>query len=344
MRTRALPCSTSVSIAAEPGIADGVLREYFVSKTAGEARALLGQLVAEHALPAIRGIVSHKLASDSGHSRGDIDDVCAEVVSDLVARLQDLKASNRSGVIRDFQSYVAVAAYNASSNYFRQKYPQRRRLSNRVRYLLTKDPRFGLWQDPTGEWYCGPKVLMGKTDQYRRQAVDESEPFGQERTRDAAALLGTMLADARSPVRFEDLVDRMAEHSGVSEEHAPGGIEVHEIADSRENAETSLDRRSWLQQVWAEITELPVKQRFCLLLNLRDHQGGPAIALLPATGVASIRKIAEALEMAPEELAALWKDLPLEDSAVASRLGITRQQVINLRKTARERLARKTRR
>jgi len=33
--------------------------------------------------------------------------------------------------------------------------------------------------------------------------------------------------------------------------------------------------------------------------------------------------------------------LPLEDSAIAQLFGITRQQVINLRKTARERLARR---
>ena len=46
----------------------------------------------------------------------------------------------------------------------------------------------------------------------------------------------------------------------------------------------------------------------------------------------------------PEDrFAELWNDLPLEDSAIAQLLGITRQQVINLRKTARERLARRMR-
>jgi hypothetical protein len=58
-------------------------------------------------------------------------------------------------------------------------------------------------------------------------------------------------------------------------------------------------------------------------------------------GVASFREVAEALETTPEELAGLWNRLPLEDLEIATRLGLERQQVINLRCTARERLARR---
>ena len=47
--------------------------------------------------------------------------------------------------------------------------------------------------------------------------------------------------------------------------------------------------------------------------------------------------------MPAPELAALWPDLPLEDAAIAERLGLTRQQVINLRKSARARLGRRMR-
>jgi predicted DNA-binding protein (UPF0251 family) len=47
------------------------------------------------------------------------------------------------------------------------------------------------------------------------------------------------------------------------------------------------------------------------------------------------------MELSTEELAALWNDLPLEDLRIAEMLGISRQQVINLRKSARHRLARR---
>jgi hypothetical protein len=45
--------------------------------------------------------------------------------------------------------------------------------------------------------------------------------------------------------------------------------------------------------------------------------------------------------MSAENLAAIWNDLPLEDIRIAELLQLTRQQVINARKSARERLARR---
>jgi hypothetical protein len=41
------------------------------------------------------------------------------------------------------------------------------------------------------------------------------------------------------------------------------------------------------------------------------------------------------------DLDELWDELPLDDLKIAARLGMTRQQVINLRKSARARLARR---
>jgi hypothetical protein len=45
--------------------------------------------------------------------------------------------------------------------------------------------------------------------------------------------------------------------------------------------------------------------------------------------------------MPDEVFAGLWSRLPLDDASIAELLNITRQQVINLRKCARERLARR---
>ncbi len=45
--------------------------------------------------------------------------------------------------------------------------------------------------------------------------------------------------------------------------------------------------------------------------------------------------------MSAERLARLWNDLPLDDITLAGHLGLTRQQVINLRSDARRRLARR---
>jgi hypothetical protein len=47
------------------------------------------------------------------------------------------------------------------------------------------------------------------------------------------------------------------------------------------------------------------------------------------------------LELTGEKFAAIWNELPLEDARIAELLGLTRQQVINARKSGRERLARR---
>ena len=87
--------------------------------------------------------------------------------------------------------------------------------------------------------------------------------------------------------------------------------------------------------------DLPLRQRIALLLSLRDSEGSSVLYLFPMTGVTSILEIAKSLDIPAEDFADLWSKLPLEDNGIAERLGIARQQVINLRRSARERLARR---
>jgi hypothetical protein len=47
------------------------------------------------------------------------------------------------------------------------------------------------------------------------------------------------------------------------------------------------------------------------------------------------------MEMPPAQLATLWPRLPLSDLEIAAALNVGRQQVINLRKSARARLQRR---
>jgi hypothetical protein len=91
------------------------------------------------------------------------------------------------------------------------------------------------------------------------------------------------------------------------------------LADARSDFAGELEQRSYLGKLWSEICELPERQRAALLLNLKDSQGGGGILLFQLTGVASIRKIAQALSIAPAELATLWGDLPLDDLTIANR-------------------------
>lgn len=164
-----------------------------------------------------------------------------------------------------------------------------------------------------------------------------------------AELVAAIFNQAGRRIEFDELVSVVAALRAVREQVAQSAVDEERddpfanIADHRVNVAAEAEQRHFLKWLWTEIGHLPVRQRMALLLNLRDEQGGGVVALLPVTGVASIRQIAAMLEMPLEELARLWPELPLEDSAIARRLSLTRQQVINLRKCARERLGRRIR-
>ena len=102
-----------------------------------------------------------------------------------------------------------------------------------------------------------------------------------------------------------------------------------------------VEKKFFLERLWEELQLLPLNQRAALLLNLKDPSGFGCITLFPATGIATVRQLAAALEISPDDLAALWNDLPIEDARIAELTGLTRQQVINARKSGRERLARR---
>ena len=104
-----------------------------------------------------------------------------------------------------------------------------------------------------------------------------------------------------------------------------------------------VEKRIFLQRLWEELRQLPRNQRAALLLNLKDAEGRGCVGLFSVTGVATLRQMAEVLEMSADSFAELWNELPIEDSRIAELLGLTRQQVINARKSGRERLKRRLR-
>jgi hypothetical protein len=284
-----------------------------------------------------------------------VEDLTSEVVMNLVRALRQCKSAPREKPIASLRSYVAVMAYNASDNHLRRKYPRRFSLKNRIKYILTHQPGLALWESESKSVLCGfdgwRRSKKTRSLQPDRDGPDLNE-FLQKRAAgqaldqtNPADLVSAVLDFAAAPVEIDELVTTIAEILKIRDEapHVPDEYsQQSELSfDPRDTLDKSLDHRAKLVKVWSGILELPLRQRSALLLNLRDEQGGPAIALLPILRISSIEQIAEILNMPAGELAEIWNNLPLEDAAIAERLGATRQQVINLRKCARERLARR---
>jgi len=290
-----------------------------------ESQRLLGELLARHAEPISRGILRSKLR-DFSQSQ-DAEDLGSEVRLKLLKQLSQLRGNGNQNPIRDFGRYVAVVTYHTWDEYLRQKYPQRARLKNRLRYFLTHRRDFALWEGEQHQWLCS----FAAAEKGRGGASGKPEPLGN--------LAASILRGAGRPVELDRLVGMVAELWGIKDQTVAGDLD-EAIPISQPERLNRVEQRLYLERLWAEIGKLPSRQRAAILLNLRDAQGSSAVELFHLLGVVSLRGMAEVLEMSAERFAELWKDLPLEDAAIAELLGITRQQVINLRKAGRERLRR----
>jgi RNA polymerase sigma factor (sigma-70 family) len=339
---------------------DPLLAPYLESVGEEQARAALERVVGEHAGPVIRGVIRARLAGfrDAAGAGPDAEDIYNDAITQLITRLNELRAAGTptAAHVGDLSSYAAVVAHNAFHAHLRHKFPRRWRLKNRLRYLLRNRPDLALWQAAGGEWLCGRaeaqresgtrpaglerlQALRDDPGALERCGLRESDPG----TTPLAELVPAVFEWAGGAVEFDALVSVVAGLQGVTDEAlAADESEAQELQDERADVGDALERRQFFARLWEEVCALPVRQRAALLLNLRDLQEN-VITLLPALGVASIRAISDALEIPYDEFLRLWNELPLDDAAIAERLGLTRQQVINLRKSARARLARRMR-
>ena len=269
----------------------------------------------------------------------DREDVESAVALRLIHKLQSL-AAGEGEPIEHLDDYVAVLAQNAVTDVLRQRYPEVRRLRRRIRSLLTRDKHFAVWM-AGGAAVCGRRAWQGRNAVALEIAARDASREMCDGRRPAEAL-AAIFARAGGPVWFDDLTRLAATLWGIAEVVCVDAAEL-EPGDEQPSPLVEYESRRFLQALWMEVQKLRPPHRAALLLNLRDIDGSNALALLMILEIATFDQIAAALEITPERMAELWSDLPLEDQTIAAMFGLSRQQVINLRRTARERLNRRLR-
>ena len=278
---------------------------------------------------AIHQTLGTHFRAQTGAVQENVEDLAGEVMLLLVRRVRELPAGIPAEPIQNFPGYARTVASNVCYAYLRRRYPAWTRLKNQVRYVTTHDPQIEL------RYLQGGPVFELKDDA-------DVPAGGDPHKLPLRDLIKMTLRNFGRPVELNDLVDSIAEVRGIRDDGPAAAALVADLGDIADTRLTQpLDEASYLKEVWDQVRQLPIRQRVALLLNLRDYSGRGVLALFPITGTASIREIAEAIEMPAEELAGMWNILPMDDLRIAERLGITRQQVINLRKSARARLARR---
>lgn len=336
----------------DPLNADDVLALYLAEADELAAERFLHTLIAELAAPHVRMVVASNLR---GAHREETGDAAQEVLLDLTGRLRRLREGHLTPghadepLIRNFRAYIGSAARRAAGFVLRRGNPERYRLRNRVRHSLKTNSRFTLAEDEMGRWVAGLR-------QWAAPAIAPNPATAIERLREVpvpqgaagmglAKLIELVLVSLGERVFLNDLVDYLASALGVTgrSEDLPEGVPSPLSMSSSPSygVQHHMEQREWLTQLWTEIVLLPRNQRVALLLNLRDHNGDSALQLFPSMGIASLRQIAATLEMPANDMAEIWRRLPVSDLEIASMLSLTRQQIVNLRKSARERLVRR---
>lgn len=311
-------------------------------------------LLTQHAEPVARQIIRRKLRGEAKS-----EDIWQEVTLQLLIRLGEAQSAPAEKPIENFRAYAAVMTYRVCADFLRRKYPLRFSLRNKLRYLLTHDAQFDFWEQDAENFAGG---LRGWQFRFKKAEKNEKyqtllenpmsrahEIFPQQNfaVLPLPQLVRAIFNFLQTPVELDDLTAIVAELQGIKDQFAKGENRDDEEAPEKEIAVVEpsvlddITGREFLASLWREIQELPARQRAALLLNLRDGAGGNALENFLLTNAATPRQLAEALEMSEAEFARLWRDLPLDDLRIAEILGATRQQVINLRKCAREKLGRR---
>lgn len=333
---------------------DTLLEPLLLAASDEQADDLLYRLISAHAEPVIKGIIRYKLHLNS-HQADEADDIYQEALLQLLAELHQLRKQPDEHPITDLRGIAAIIAHRTCSRWMRRQFPERHALKNRLQYLLTRQRGLALWQDDARKLVAGFTAWQGKkkaaTADRLGQLSDEellsrirSPKTG--RPQELGDALAAIFNHIGSPIEFDDLVSALAALLQIRDQPIESTDQNEDDIDfraaSREpDTAWKVEKKIFLQRLWEELQLLPVNQRAALLLNLKDAEGRGCIALFSITGIATLRQIADVLEMNPDKFAELWNELPLEDARIAELLRLTRQQVINARKSGRERLTRR---
>lgn len=327
--------------------------EYFAAEDEQESCARLERLHAAVVRPLVSRLLKAKLhasmsAGDASERNQDAMEIMRDVEVAILDRLIELKNGGAVAEISNLEGYIHTAARNAFSQMMRRRFPVRSSLANQLRYILTHKSGLELFKGHDGDWMCC--VASGRKGEeaaeHRSLGDLEREAIEAEAAERCAGgtlteLTLTLLELHGGPVLLDLLIDEVFRIRGMRE---PRFVD-EEAGGEAKGKEVRLDLRfeqsEELLRMWEEICRLPVMHRRALILNLKDRGGNSVATELPLLRVASVSAIARALELEPDEFAEIWRQLPLNDKQIAERFSLSRQQVINLRHSARAALKRR---
>lgn len=285
----------------------------------------------------------------------ELEDLCAEAVARLLAALRRGQAHHGPRML-DAVGYARIVARNVFIDHI-QEGRSRRQWKRRLIDLLDGKwggKQFARWQIRL-DWLGGYAAWRGQpfraTERYR-MFCDDRQTFCDEALKrqdpmqvPLPDLLAHLFGWIKTPIEVGELsrhlssMQRLCDVVTVSVEElaVEGDRDYNDLLppacdDVEAYVMDTITSDQLRTQLWQQIVSLPPRQRTALLLAMERDQ----LLLLAETGA----NVSAALDLPYSLFAPIWAELPLSNPAIAVRLGASQQQVSNLRKCARERIAR----
>jgi RNA polymerase sigma factor (sigma-70 family) len=290
-----------------------------------------------------------------GVEGADLEDLCAETLERFLQALQRREAREQA-IIEHPTRYALSVTDTVFDDHLRRIRPHWCRLKRRVLYLLDDTHARGVfrrwksranWIGGFARWTDHPfrpnaryHALCSRPTLFCRQELGEEEPAQVP----LPSLMAHLFRWLGTPLEVDELTNHLAALQNIRD---VGTLSLEDLAAQNETdmdnllpaspenvANRVLDGmqdEDFRVELWEIVCALPPRQRAALLLGMETDE-----LLLAGT----ISDIARTLELSVEQLHSLWHELPLSDGQIAQRLEVTPKQVSNLRKCARERIAR----
>ncbi len=340
-----------------------ILLSFLQAADGSERERLLSELVLTHASPFIRNTLRQKLGFFVDHSGAnsnnpEAEDLYQDVITRLITRLNELRADPHADTISNFRQYVTRVAANACHDYLRAQSPARSRLKNNLRDLLDRHLDFSIWKDEVHEYLGGfaawrhyqaspapskiLRQLQERPEEFKRQVFPREDIRRVPLTRVVAEIFNRV----GGPVKIEPLVEILAvllevtDHPVEALDHQDSYPD-RQLIDSTVRCETRLEMRETLHQLWKEIRRLPPPQRDTFCLSFADDNGDDLFSLLIDAEVVTLPQLAKELNLTLARLVTLWREMPMDNQALAAELGATRPQINKWRYRALRQLQKK---
>ncbi|CAN5800167.1 hypothetical protein BH20ACI4_BH20ACI4_01530 [soil metagenome] len=329
---------------------DVLLMDFLSAKTEIDAENFLNRLFEETVIQQIRKVLTSYLTLTIDEK----DEIQSDAQARVLGRLRSLRGNIFvEKPIRNFTAYISTVTFNCRKDFILRKQPEWRRIDYRLRRLKDEiDCGWNFFADADGIELMG---LKGEAKQHSEIGLEEitsrvKEKYPKHIFLKTQELVPSILEFADGGLTKNALVKailEITESANFEEVELPEKMTefLNHYADEYLLAKR---QKNYLRLLFEEIKSFPANQRKVLLLSLKEKGKTEVITLLLKKRIASIKEIADALEVSLEEFSEIFARLPMTSLEIADFLDIKdegktskEQKVDNLRRIARDLLRRR---